>query len=628
MTAAPVAARPSRLRPAGQTPATAASRQGPPPTPRPPIRHPLSAIRYLLLVLLLLLPTLARADSGWSIARFDVTLDIRPDGVLEVTESIDADFDEPKHGIIREIPVRYDVGAHLYDLRFHLDSVTDGDGQKRTTDLDYVRNLARLKIGDADRTITGRQRYVLRYRVDRAILWEGNRAWTGERPVLRWNATGDDWAVPIAAASCLVRLPKAVPDGDPDLDLDAYTGPYRGRGRDYEVDRPDDRTVRFVATRAFEPREGLSVELTLPADAVLKPSAATLAGWWLADNFPYLLVPFTFLAGLAAWWTRGRDQPGRGSITVEYDAPDGLRPAEVGTLLDERVDPRDLSATFIDLAVRGYLTIREVESPGVLGLGKTTDYEFTQVKDGAKGLQPFERTLFNKMFAGRGKVLLSDLKDTFYTSLSTARSEVYKDLARRKYFDGSPTTVRASFLVIGLVALLVLLLACLVLQIALVGRAFPLPLIVAGVLGALIVVWWSRHMPRKTRNGRIAWEKIRGLEEFLRRAEIDDINAADRRGTFEKLLPYAIALRLSDRWAKAFEGLYTEPPTWYVAAGDGPFSTVRFTDSVDRSVRNMNTILPSQPRSSGGSSSGWSSGGFSGGGFSGGGFGGGGGSSW
>ena len=139
-------------------------------------------------------------------------------------------------------------------------------------------------------------------------------------------------------------------------------------------------------------------------------------------------------------------------------------------------------------------------------------------------------------------------------------------------------------------------------------------------------------MPRRTRKGRVAWERIRGLEEYIRRAEIDDIKAQDRQGVFERLLPVAICLNLSDRWAHAFKGLYVQPPDWYETSDPDNFSMNHFVGSVNNSVGSMNTILPSQPRTESGGSSDWSSGGFggdsSGGGSSGGGFGGGGSSSW
>ena len=114
-----------------------------------------------------------------------------------------------------------------------------------------------------------------------------------------------------------------------------------------------------------------------------------------------------------------------------------------------------------------------------------------------------------------------------------------------------------------------------------------------------MVVVTSRVMPRKTRKGRIAWEQITGLEEYIRRAEVDDIQAQDRRGVFERLLPYAIIFGLSNRWAKAFAELYTQPPNWYQPLDPLNYSTMRFANDIDRSVSSMNRSLPAMPRSTG-----------------------------
>ena len=159
---------------------------------------------------------------------------------------------------------------------------------------------------------------------------------------------------------------------------------------------------------------------------------------------------------------------------------------------------------------------------------------------------------------------------------------------------------------------------------------FALSVVIAGALSALIVWICSRVMPRKTRKGRIAWEQVAGLEEYIRRAEVSDIERQERQSGFERLLPYAIALDIADRWAEAFEDLYTEPPHWFQTHGGGAFSPGILVGAVHNSVRAMNRTLPVPPRTSSSpmGSSGWSSGGFSGGGFSGGGFGGGGGGSW
>jgi uncharacterized membrane protein len=87
---------------------------------------------------------------------------------------------------------------------------------------------------------------------------------------------------------------------------------------------------------------------------------------------------------------------------------------------------------------------------------------------------------------------------------------------------------------------------------------------------------------------------------------------------FDRYLPYAMAFGVEKNWARAFEGIYTQSPTWYVGSGSGGFSASRFSSSLSAMSSKAGSTLSSSPRSSSGS-------GFGGGGSSGGGGGGGGG---
>jgi uncharacterized protein (TIGR04222 family) len=560
----------------------------------------------------------ARADdSRWMITGFDVSLAIGGDGTLDVTETIAARFDTPKHGIFREIPVRYAVAGHLYDIRMHLKAVTDAGGNPLTHTVSDEENKTVLKIGDPGRTLTGPATYVIRYRVARAVLWEGDHA------VLRWNATGTEWRVPIERVSVIVNLP--APLDDPAVQYDAWTGRLGATGKAFTKKRVDDRTLRFDAG-PLGPGEGITVEIAVPDSAVQRPSWQVRLGWWLADNFVYGLLPLGLAACFGLWYAFGRDLPGMGSVVVNYEPPEGLRPAEVGTLADERVDLRDVSSTLIDLAVRGYVSITEEKTPGTFGIGSNTDYTL-RVRKTPTDLKPYERMIYDKVFSSGNAVTLSSLTNKFFETLPVVKSELYRNLTREGYFDGNPEGVRTRFLVLGLLALAAALAVAMLVQYAWVGRVFVGPVVVTAIPLVVAVVVTSRVMPRRTRRGRIAWEKIRGLEEYIRRAEVDDLKEQERRNVFERLLPCAVAFGLTTRWAKAFEGLYAQPPDWYHPADDGPFTMWYFGSSIDRSVSAMNATLPSQPRSEGGGG-GWSSGGFGGGGSSGGGFGGGGGGSW
>jgi uncharacterized membrane protein len=563
----------------------------------------------------------ARADAGrntnWHIEEFDVHVALDADGTIEVTETIAARFRSRRHGIYREIPVRYIVGAHHFALRFRLLEVTDESGRERKTKVSHRENYVRIRIGHPNRTVTGKNVYRIRYRVQRAVLFEDDHS------VLRWNATGNEWRVPIGSASVKVTLPREMDDSE--IDYLAWTGRYGSRAQDAAASRGDARTILFT-TGPLAPGAGISFDLTMPEDAVARPSAIRRAGWWLGDNFAYGLLFATLLLCYWTWRRRGRDALGHGTVVVHYEPPENLGPSEIGTLIDERVDMQDISATIIDFAVRGYLEIQEFEDDD----GKT-DYRLI-LKKKPKDLKRYEQRIFDKIFdkGDMPKRRLSRLKRSFYSVIPKVKKDLYESLTKKRYFNGTPETVRQKYLwgwilvVVGATVLLAIL------QKILVGRIFPLPLLVSGVVSILIVTVFSRVMPRKTKKGRTAWEKIAGFEEYITRAEADHIEQQERRSIFERLLPYAIALGIADRWATAFAGIYTQPPAWYQTAGTHAFTTGYFVSSINGSVAAMNRTLPTGPRSAGGGGSGggWSGGGFSGGGFSGGGFGGGGGGAW
>jgi uncharacterized membrane protein len=149
----------------------------------------------------------------------------------------------------------------------------------------------------------------------------------------------------------------------------------------------------------------------------------------------------------------------------------------------------------------------------------------------------------------------------------------------------------------------------------------PVAGIVAGILTALVVIAFGWYMPSRTIRGTHELQKVLGFQEFLTKVEGDRLERMVKTPQmFEKFLPYAMALGVEDNWAKAFEGIYTEPPRWY--SGPGGVHTFRpstLTSNLGAMSAQAASVMASSPRSSGGSGF---SGGSSGGGFGGGGGGG------
>jgi uncharacterized membrane protein YgcG len=138
-------------------------------------------------------------------------------------------------------------------------------------------------------------------------------------------------------------------------------------------------------------------------------------------------------------------------------------------------------------------------------------------------------------------------------------------------------------------------------------------------------------MTAKTLKGARTHIAVLGFQEFMNRVDAERLKVMPP-DTFEKFLPYAMALGVEHHWAQAFDGIIKNPPSWYAApAGYGygmAFNPILFSSSMHGMAADMHQVFVSAPRASSGGS-GFGGGGFGGGGgFSGGGFGGGGGSAF
>ena len=155
------------------------------------------------------------------------------------------------------------------------------------------------------------------------------------------------------------------------------------------------------------------------------------------------------------WYTRGRD-PEVGSVAVQYEPPQGLTPGEVGTLVDDEAAMRDITATIVDLAVHGFLTIEERPKPHLMGLYSNTEYVFHMKKQPAEwaGAKPHELLLLAALFdnGGRGEVELAQLQNKFYTNLPGIRSALFDSLMEHGYYIHRPDKVRQGFIAAGAIA--------------------------------------------------------------------------------------------------------------------------------------------------------------------------------
>ncbi len=281
---------------------------------------------------------------------------------------------------------------------------------------------------------------------------------------------------------------------------------------------------------------------------------------------------------MTLWWAWvGRD-PRPGSIVPTWRPPEGVPPGAAGALVDQRAGPADVLATLLHLAFRGYLTVREVHPSGVPAEGAeaarvartilqgvglwTTEWEFRRTDRPLDDLAPFEGAIVHALLGAERSVTMSAVAPSFRELLPRLYHGLYRELVDRGWFRHSPKATRREWVILaGVIAALGAV------AIVWLGRAdLGLGLILSGG----IVLAFAPVMPVVPREGARARDQLLGLREYVRRAEMAEIEARHEGerapGHFEEILPYAIALGVVDLWLKEFAGL-TEGPGWYLVEG-------------------------------------------------------------
>jgi len=572
----------------------------------------------LLCVIVLLFAFAFPAASGYAtrelrIENFHSETIVMPDGTIDVTETIQAHFiGGPWHGLYRTIPVEYVTPQGLnYALFLDVKHVTDGTGRALKYESSRERHYRKLKIyvPDADNST---QSISIEYSVSDALRF------FEDHDELYWNVTGDEWDIPIQSASARIILP----EGTTNIRANVFTGAYRSRAQNADVDIAGN----GVEVRTRDPlrlHEGLTVAVAFDKGFVQEPTAASRLAIFFRSNWPLGIPVAAFVAMFYLWWTRGRD-PRLRPITAQYEPPNQLTPGEVGTLVDNSADMRDITASIVDLAVRGYIAIEEHQKDRMLGLMHDKDYNFIVQRDRGSWatLKPHEQTLLEGLFTAGTvgeSVSMSSLENHFYTNLPGIKSNIFSSLVADGYYTTRPDSVRSAYIAAGVILGFLIVFGGL--KIASSQGTAPLAFIIAGLLTGAIICAFGWFMPAHTEQGARALEGVLGFEDFLVHVESERFNRMIKTPEmFEKFLPFAMALGVEKNWSRAFQGILTQPPQWYRGSSYGPnFYPMMFTNDLSSMSSRAGTVMASAPRSSGGS-------GFSGGGgSSGGGFGGGGG---
>lgn len=634
----------------------------------------------MLLLLALFAPVAAHAAEYIAAYRSEISLD--REGEVTVTEiiTVNAEGRDIRRGIFRDFPLyMVDAKGRRQKVGFEVLTVTR-DGRPEKWHTETISGGVRIYMGSADTLLErGLHTYELTYRTDRQIRFQDNF------DEFYWNVTGNGWMFRIDQASAVVQLPEGVKA----LNTTFFTGPEGSTAKDAR--RTGSETAPgFVTTRPLGPNEGLTIAIAVPKGSFDKPSSAQQRGWFLRDHINLLLggggLLLVSLYYILFWRRVGRDPEG-GVMVPRWHPPEGLSPALVSYVDNKGFAGQGweaLSASFIDLAVKGHVLLEDLKSS--ITVRRTPSKFPTDLPVG-------QAVLLNQVEAAGGRFVIDKDNGEAVQKVGKRFREAIEKEHRGRYYKANIAYVAGGvalsilFLIIlfvfgdfdpDLVAILVMpaffgvfwgamaikiakslkyqrgisarfgavfglaVLGFMGLSIAggftvsfidsIDNGQWPLFAAVGGITLVNVVFFFLMGAPTPL-GARLATE-VEGLRTYLQLAEKDRMNMAGAPEMsprhFETLLPYAVALGVEKPWSKTFETWLATAaagavaasyhPVWYSGENFGSFG-----ESIGGFSSSMASTIAStipQPKSS--SSSGFSSSG----GFSGGGGGGGGGGGW
>lgn len=575
-----------------------------------------------------------------AIVSFDVKAEVQANTDMVITETIvyDPGTDEVHRGILRGIPTQDildDGNIRLYDVKV-LSVTLDGEDVpvEETEGADTIS----LKIGDPNVAIEGLHTFVVSYSVSGALDVIQPSSINDKTPAgikagdieLYWDFIGDRWPYPIYQGTASITGPT------PALAALCFYGPA-GSTKQCQVEQGADSAT--VLSADLSGGGALTGVIGWAPDGFtqmptpnITPDPMVEQVSRLKASIPFLLV--IALAALAAPITtavlRRRSNAGvvLAATPVRYSPPDGLRPAQVQAGVDGTVDSRGYTATLLDLAARGHITLTEQDG-GWLG-GKQLNIGWTGT--GKDTLAGWENDLVGAILKGSSAATMGSYDPVLTATTSTLTSRLSAEAKSTGLYNPDGDRPDRSYVVLSILGGVMVVVGFFIsfilgdyaLSSMVLFALTGLALVTGGLVGRAIT---PRRQTKISANflGQVAgFRRLLNSDSADARRDFAEKIGLTSDAIFATFMPYAVVLGLESTWVSTFPDITPEqlrPYGLYTSSVIGLGGWSRTMEDTFAS----STTAPSTPGSS------WTSdggSGFGGGGSSGGGGGGGGGGSF
>src|SRR6056297_239104 len=344
------------------------------------------------------------------IDNYDIDIKVHEDNSYSVTEKIEVFFTEDRRGIYRTIPLfSSNSDARVENIKVPNDPIT----------VSYSNNSVEIKIGDPDIYINGKKSYEITY--DFIVGIDG----IPNYDEFYFNLIGDQWDTYINNASFTIEMPKDFDQSNLGFQVGSFNITDDTNSVDWFV---DGNTIIAETNRRISNYEAVTAVLVLP-EGYYSEAQPLNEG---VNTFRYIMYALAIILSVITfliWIKYGKDN--KLVAPIQFYPPQDLTPAEVGYLMNETVDPKDVNSLIIYWASEGYLNIveEELENDTILDKiqNKLSKPRFTLVKlkDLDYNAKDFEKIMFEDLFEVYGdgeKVYSDDLKQKFHVTMSVVIS--------------------------------------------------------------------------------------------------------------------------------------------------------------------------------------------------------------
>lgn len=320
----------------------------------------------------------------------DITINKDASMIVSETIKVKAAGVDIRRGIYRDFPTTY---RDPYGNKVVVDLQILGvfrDGRTEDYHTESLDNGIRIYAGSENVFLDpGDYTYMIEYKTSRQL------GFFDDHDELYWNATGNGWNFNIESASANITLPEGVPESD--MKFYGYTGASGSREADLTAQVISPGKVSYRTTRPLGAYEGLTIVLEFPKGIVTEPTAAEKLGYFASDNSSEIIGMIGLLVILFYYmivWSRvGRD-PEKDVIFPLYEAPDNLSPSAVRYIKRMGFDNTTFTAAVINMAVKGYLKIKE----------EGGEYSLIRLKTDTSMLSKEEKSIASKLSFSRSGV--------------------------------------------------------------------------------------------------------------------------------------------------------------------------------------------------------------------------------